>query len=91
MALSDEKGGAPVAALTEILKTETDPELKQQALISLGETKSDEAVPALLEIAKGKDPRLARAAVAALGEIGTPKAKAALLEIIEKKSGAPAA
>jgi HEAT repeat protein len=70
----------------QILKSEADPELKQHVVFSLGQTKSDEAVPALLEIAKGKDTRLARAAVLALGEIGTPKAKAALLEILEKRA-----
>ncbi|TFG57750.1 MAG: HEAT repeat domain-containing protein, partial [Candidatus Aminicenantes bacterium] len=85
MVLTDEEGGAPVKVLAEILKTETDRELKEHALYAIGQTKSDEAVAILLEIAKGKDARLARAAVSALGEIGTPKAKAALLEILEKK------
>ncbi|MGB8957662.1 MAG: HEAT repeat domain-containing protein, partial [Candidatus Aminicenantales bacterium] len=65
-------------------------ELREQAVMSLGQTKSDEAVAALLEVARGKDTRLGRAAVQALGEIGTPKAKAALLEILEKKSEIPA-
>jgi len=54
-------------------------------VMTLGQTKSDEAVPALLEAARDKDRRTATAAVMALGQIGTPKAKAALLEIIEKK------
>ena len=85
--LMDEKGGAPVAVLSQVLKEETDPEIRQQAVLALGQTKSDEAVAALLEIAKGKDAKLANAAVLALGEIGTPKAKAALLEILNKKDG----
>ncbi|MDP2955430.1 MAG: HEAT repeat domain-containing protein, partial [Longimicrobiales bacterium] len=89
MALSDEEGGASVKVLAEILRTETDRELKEQAIFSLGQTKSDDAVAILLEIAKGKDARLAHAAVSALGEIGTPKAKAALLEILEKKGETP--
>jgi HEAT repeat protein len=82
----DDEGGAPVKVLLEVVKTETDRDLKEHALFALGQTKSDEAVAALLEIAKGKDGRLARAAVTALGEIGTPKAKAALLEILEKRA-----
>ena len=91
MALGGEDSGAPVSVLVEILKSETDPDIKQQAVLGLGQSKSDEAVPALLEVAKGKDTRLARAAVMALGEIGTEKAKAALLEVLQKKSAAPAA
>ena len=55
------------------------------ALHALGETKSDEAVPILLEAALDKDRTIATMAVMALGQIGTPKAKAALLEIIEKR------
>jgi HEAT repeat protein len=86
MSLASEEGGASVKTLLEVLRTTTDRELKEHTLYALGETKSDEAVPALLEVAKGKDGRLAQAAVQALGEIGTPKAKAALLEILEKKS-----
>ena len=76
---------APVKILSELLKEETDTGVKQYIVMSLGQTKSDEAVPALLEIAKGKDARLATAAVMALGEIGTEKAKAALMEVLEKK------
>jgi HEAT repeat protein len=90
MAIAGEEGAAPVATLVQVLKTEADPELKQHVIFSLGQTKSDEAVPVLLEIAKGKDGKLARAAVMALGEIGTPKAKAALLDVLEKKADAPA-
>jgi len=55
--------------------------------MALGQTKNDQAVPALLEIAKGKDRKLATSAVMALGEIGTPKAKAALMDILERKDG----
>ena len=90
MALADEEGGNSVPVLIEVLKTETDPELKQQAIMGLGESKSDEAVPVLLGITKGQDVKLARVAVMALGEIGTPKAKAALVEILEKRGIAPA-
>jgi HEAT repeat protein len=54
-------------------------------IMTLGQTKNDEAVPFLLEAARDKDSRTATAAVMALGQIGTPKARAALLEIIEKK------
>ena len=49
MALGGEDSGAPVSVLVEILKSETDPDIKQQAVLGLGQSKSDEAVPALLE------------------------------------------
>ena len=85
IALADEQGGVPVNVLTQIWKEETDPEMKRMLVMTLGQTKSDEAVPTLLEAARDKDRRTATAAVMALGQIGTPKAKAALLEIIEKR------
>jgi HEAT repeat protein len=85
MTLADEKGGAPVSVLVQILKSETDSDLKRMVIMTLGQTKSDEAVPVLLEAARDKDSRTATAAVMALGQIGTPKARAALMEIIEKK------
>ncbi|MCK7483004.1 MAG: HEAT repeat domain-containing protein [Candidatus Moduliflexus flocculans] len=88
MALTDEEGGAlgPGPARGPAGPRPTAGS-RSSAVFALGQTKSDEAVAALLEVAKGKDARLARAAVTALGEIGTPKAKAALLEILEKKAG----
>jgi HEAT repeat protein len=59
--------------------------VRRIAVHALGETKSDEAVAVLLDVAKNdKDLRLRTAAVQALGEIGTPKAKAALIELLEK-------
>src|SRR4030042_4850994 len=83
ISFADEKGGAPVSVLARIWKEETDPDMKRMLVMILGQTKSDEAVPILLEAARDKDTRTATAAVMALGQIGTPKAEAARREIID--------
>jgi HEAT repeat protein len=75
--------------LSQLLKEEKDPEMRSDIVDALGETKSDEAVPILLDIAKtDAEIRVRTAAVAALGEIGTPKAREALMEILKKKGEA---
>jgi HEAT repeat protein len=83
--LADERGGAPVGVLVQIMKSEPDSELKRMVIMSLGQTRSDEAVTVLLEAAGDKDSRTATAAVMALGQIGTPKAREALMKIIKSR------
>jgi HEAT repeat protein len=56
------------------------------AIMALGQTESDDAVPVLKDFAmKGVNKRVRSAAVNALGQIGTEKAKAALLDILGMK------
>jgi HEAT repeat protein len=74
-----------VKELALILKNNKDPETRQIAAVTLGFTKSDEAVPVLLEAIKSGDTKLVQVAITALGRIGTTKAKAALKEIAERK------
>lgn len=73
-----------VKALTEILKTEKDLDMRISAVYVLGDSGSDAAVPVLLETAKGDSSvKVRTAAVNALGNIGSPKAKEALKQILE--------
>jgi HEAT repeat protein len=77
---------ASVKILGKLLKEEKDSELRRIIVRVMGDTKSDDAVPFLLDAAKkDKNIRVRTAAVSALGEINTPKARAALMEILEKK------
>ena len=60
--------------------------MKREVISALGESKSDDAVPALLDAARNDaDVRVRTAAVSALGELKTPKAREALLQILKKK------
>ena len=73
-----------VKALTEVLKTEKDNDLRVSTVNMLGDTQSDAAVPILLDTAKNDSSLKVRtSAVNALGSIGTPKAKEALKQILQ--------
>ena len=81
--LKDEAG---IKIIAEILKEEKDGELRQLAARSLANSKSDEAVDALLYVVENdKSLEVRKSAVISLGEIGTPRAQQALVKILEKK------
>jgi HEAT repeat protein len=76
------EGGLTVQQLGEILKSESDPEMRTAAVVGLGNSNSDEAIPALFDAAKNDSDQCVRVhAVAALQRIGTPKAKEAMVQI----------
>ena len=71
-------------ALTDILKTEKDPETRKVAVYALEDSDmKDEAVTTLIHVIKNdKNIEVRKAAIRVLGEIGTPKAREALMEVI---------
>ena len=65
--------------------TEADAAVRRIAVIALGETKSDAAIPILKRVIEtDTDIRVRRMAIGALGEIGSEAAEKALVEVIEK-------
>jgi HEAT repeat protein len=76
------EGAFSVDQLVGILKSENDSEMRRAAVVGLGSSRSDQAVPALVEAVRNdSDHRVRTLAVQALEIIGTPRAREAIVEI----------
>ncbi len=77
-----------VKILSLVVKDEYDPEIRLLGISALGQTKSDEAVTVLLDLARyDKNAMVRSQAVSALGAIGTARSRAALKEILNRQDG----
>ena len=71
--------------MSDLLKTETDPDLRKTVVYQLGNIESKEAVALLVKVVnEDKSLEVRKAAVSALGNIDSPEAQEALLKILEK-------
>ncbi|MDD2715643.1 MAG: HEAT repeat domain-containing protein [Candidatus Wallbacteria bacterium] len=72
-----------VAPLIKLLSENIAPELKQKAIIALGEIGDEEATETVIQHLDDKDERLREQSVIALGKIGNRMATEALIEVID--------
>ncbi|HNQ81279.1 MAG TPA: HEAT repeat domain-containing protein [Candidatus Aminicenantes bacterium] len=87
MAFAENKNPKGIAKITEIAKTEKDPEVRARALFWLGETEGEKAFPVLLESYRTTDNvQIKKQIIMALAQSQGPKAVSTLIDLAKKET-----
>ncbi|RKG79120.1 HEAT repeat domain-containing protein [Corallococcus terminator] len=81
--LAERKHPAAAPLLIERLKDTSDADAVRRTIGALAEMKAKSAVPALIDLARGRDPGFLQEIVFAVGEIGGPEAEAYLYTVAQ--------